>query len=531
MVVLKLFGSSSVWINGSEITDLSSKARALLVYLAQSHQSHHRTHIANLLWTDKHDSHALANLRGILHELKQLSTTHKAPLIETDRKTLKISSTTRFTVDTHTFDNLLNTAKDTTGLQQAIEHYQGAFISGLSIRGADAFEDWMTEVRSSLHDKYIKALETLAGQLMASGSSDQALQYLQAIVHSEPYREDIHLQLMQQYAKQGLRANAILQFETCREVLARDLNTTPSRVLVDLYRELSNGAETLTQPGPAVIQKSATHKFIVGPPISATEHFYGRNDCLGRIFGLWQQPPLGHVAIIGQRRSGKTSLLKHLRPISGNHAVTRSVHQRKQWLNESEIYRWIFIDFQDPRMRSLPTLLSHMLHGFDVDAPHNCTLEQFMDLAAQKPWQAPTLILMDELDAGLSADELDQSFWWAMRALTQMTDGFLGIVVASYEPPMNAADRLDKSSPFFNIFNTLELGPLEEYEAIDFIDSIDQTYSDEERQWVLDQSGRWPCLLQLLCQEKYIATSNHNGPSGWRENALRQLQHYAYLLQ
>jgi len=154
-----------------------------------------------------------------------------------------------------------------------------------------------------------------------------------------------------------------------------------------------------------------------------------------------------------------------------------------------------------------------------------------MDLATASAWGTPTLILMDELEAGLASDELNQSFWWTLRALTQMTDGLIGIALASRDQPMKVAECLDKSSPFFNIFTTLEIGPFEKSEALEFIDSIDHHYTTEERQWILARSGCWPCLLQLLCQEKYLAGKQENGDQEWRGKALHQVQSYAHLFE
>lgn len=543
MVGIKLLGSSVVWINETLASDISAKAHALLVYLAMTRVPQHRSHVASLLWTNKPAPQALTNLRGILHELKTLAEAHKISLVEADRKTLQLSSTTDVIVDTHTFETLVRDLTSKTKLEQAVSQYDGEFMQNFNVIGADDFENWVTTTRARLHDKYITALENLANLHDVSNEQDQAINFLQKLVHTEPFREDIHLQLMKLFVNAGQRANALLQYDTCKNILARELNTEPSPELQSYYQELvgkqtRSYSETALQLQPnesSTNESSASsihhHKFIVGPPITQPEHFFGRDYYLRRIFGWWQQPPFGHVAIIGHRRSGKTSLLQHLKPISGYCPVTRNAKQKTHWLEEAEHYRWMFIDFQDPRMRRLSSLLSYLLIHFDITPPNNCTLELFMDLATEKQWTIPTIILMDELEAGLAADELDQSFWWAMRALTQITDGMIGIAVASHEQPMKIADSLDKSSPFFNIFTTLELGPFTETEAQEFIDSIDQRYSTEECDWILQQSGCWPCLLQLLCQEKYLAVQNDIGVENWRNNALHQLQRYRYLLQ
>ncbi|MGB3612748.1 MAG: hypothetical protein WBA10_03070, partial [Elainellaceae cyanobacterium] len=53
--------------------------------------------------------------------------------------------------------------------------------------------------------------------------------------------------------------------------------------------------------------------FVTGTPISHPSRFFGRRRVVKRLFNLLKTHPLQNGAIIGQRRSGKTSLLNYLR--------------------------------------------------------------------------------------------------------------------------------------------------------------------------------------------------------------------------
>ena len=533
MVVLKLLGSCTVWINGKEVSDISAKALGLLCYLALARTPQDRSHIAALLWTDKPPALALTNLRGILHELKVISDANNTTLIDANRRSLQLSAETQFDIDAAEFSRLVSQENSKETLQQANDLYAGQFLPGFSLRGADEFDEWVATKRATLQDNYIGALENLADLNEQISSLDLSVRSLQAITQLEPFREDIHLRLMKLFLQTGKRASALQQYEQCKNILATELNTTPSSEIQNLYNSLTE-SPAIQYPDGSIhnpASEAGKHKFIVGPPITQSHHFFGRENYLQRIFGWWQQPPFGHVAIVGKRRSGKTSLLKHLKPISGSHTEAVRRGQKSNWLANAQSYRWIEINFQDPRMRSLSKVLAHILKGCDLNPPDNCTLETFMEVATENPWRTPTIILMDELEAGLASDELDQAFWWSLRALTQMTDGYIGIALAAFDRPMQAADNMNKTSPFFNIFSTLELGPFEVSEAKSFIQSIDIDFTESDCQWILEQSGCWPCLLQLLCQENYIARQSNNGTEKWQDNALNQLQSYAYLLQ
>lgn len=534
-VTLKLLGSCAIRYNGNPVTDLPNKALALLVYLAMKNSPQRRTHVAGILWSELGESSALANLRKVIHAVRTTDSVSGCSVIDADRQSLCLSSAADIAVDALLFETALDQEKiGKEDMLSTISLYDGEFLKDFYLRGADGFSDWQNDVQARFHHKYILALNQLSSLHERQGDLEQAIFTTHKLLSLEPLREDLYLRQMQLYNLNGQRADAIALYGHCEKILQTELSASPAPCLSEFYNKLkySHNSNSLEQVAIATSLQSRTphqHKFIIGPPVGNPAQFFGRENHLTRIFGWWQQPPFGHVALIGPRRSGKTSLLHHLQPISGQGNAEVRANQKSHWLKDAAYYSWVSINFQDPRMRTLSSLLRHLLAGFNIESPSHCTLEMFMELATEKTWNTPTLILIDELEAGLAADDLEQSFWWTLRSLTQMTDGYIGIVMASHEQPMKAADAADKTSPFFNIFSTLEIGPLEPLEAVEFIANIDRPFSDKDQQWILEQSGCWPCLLQILCQENYFAIENNIGSNRWRENALRQLEDYGYL--
>lgn len=537
-VTLKVLGSCSISCDGTPVTDLPNKALALLVYLAMTKKPQRRTYIAGLLWSELDESSALANLRKTVHGIRATDPAGEHSIISVERQTLSLSSQPTVSVDAIQFESALDEELiSEVDLLSSTALYGGEFLAGFYLRGAQGFSNWQSTVQSELHHKYIFALSRLSSLYEQKGNLEQAIYTGQKLLALEPLREDLYLRQMQLYNSTGQRSDAIKLYHYCEDVLQTELATRPAPQLSEFYKELQNTSSSIHPKQVDALPATDTqtppnqneHKFIIGPPVGNPANFFGRNNHLTRIFGWWQQPPFGHVALIGPRRSGKTSLLQHLEPISGDCAIDTRRNQKCQWLQQAPEYHWVTINFQDPRMRTLNSLLRHLLNGFRMDTPKHCTLEVFMELATEKPWTTPTIILIDELEAGLAATELEQSFWWTLRSLTQMTDGFIGIAMATHEQPMKAADAADKTSPFFNLFSTLEVGAFEVFEAQEFINSIDPKFRDNDKQWILEQSGCWPCLLQILCQEHYFSLKHKLGSNKWRENALRQIERYAYL--
>jgi hypothetical protein len=271
--------------------------------------------------------------------------------------------------------------------------------------------------------------------------------------------------------------------------------------------------------------------FIVGPPITNPYQFFGRTEALERIFNVWRRPPLQNVAVTGLKRSGKTSLLHFLSKITQTSSASLRSDQRNDWLPQSERYRWVFVDFQDPRMGSLERLLNHLLTRLKLPVPAICTLHAFMDTVSEY-LQTPAIILMDEIRGGLESPELNRHFWNSLRSLgTNFTGGNLAFLLTAHESPAKLAHDEGKTSPFFNIFgHTLHLEPLTEPEARELIAISPFSFDEADIKWILAQSSRWPCLLQSLCHTRFVALEKGEKGEDWKVEALRQIEPYRHLL-
>ncbi|MCB0107253.1 MAG: hypothetical protein KDE53_15140 [Caldilineaceae bacterium] len=256
------------------------------------------------------------------------------------------------------------------------------------------------------------------------------------------------------------------------------------------------GPEINVPSRPRVVELAP---FVVGPPIKHPQQFYGRTEELTRIFNLWQGLPLQHMAVIGARRSGKTSLLYHVMQIPTANSTERRPDQRSDWLPDAEQVRWIYVDFQNPHMRRQETLLRHLARGMGLHLPEPATLELFIHAAMEHTLMQRAIIVIDELGAGMVAPELDVEFWWGMRSLLNApTSEQLAFLVAAHQPPAALADEEGQTSPFFNMFNTLELGPLAEIDAQRLMDASPIPIPEEERVWIVRESGCMPNQLQIL---------------------------------
>lgn len=283
-------------------------------------------------------------------------------------------------------------------------------------------------------------------------------------------------------------------------------------------------------PAPAHPAREA-EVFVAGPPVTQPHQFFGRERELKRSFGWWRHAPMSHVALIGPKRSGRTSLTHYLQRVHAANATLRA-GQKGDWLPQATRYRWVRIDFQDARMCRLENLLRHTLAELGLPAPNPCNLDRFMDAATDPGhWQRPAIILMDDIGAGLSAPELDRAFWQSLRSLVNSAaEGNLAFCVTAQREPAQLAAEQAKTSPFFNIFNTLELGPFTEAEARELIASSPLPFDPQDAAWVMEQSGRWPALLQLLCQERLLALEDGDPSDAWQREGLKRIAPFRHLI-
>jgi hypothetical protein len=55
-------------------------------------------------------------------------------------------------------------------------------------------------------------------------------------------------------------------------------------------------------------------------------------------------------------------------------------------------------------------------------------------------------------------------------------------------------------------------------------------FPESDVTWILSESGRWPILLQILCQERLTALQQDGSSENWQEAGLSRIATYRYLL-
>jgi transcriptional regulator with XRE-family HTH domain len=275
--------------------------------------------------------------------------------------------------------------------------------------------------------------------------------------------------------------------------------------------------------------------FVVGTPVVHPQQFFGRTRAIQEIFTVLKSIPLQHCALIGPHFSGKTSLLQYIKTIPTAPDNTLRPEQRRTQPLQAAGYRWVFVDFENIRMRQQETLLRHLLNGLSLPIPDPCDIFHFMEVFEQNPLTQPTVLLLDGLDSALpslhTSSDLGTEFWETLRSLANSyAQGNLAFVATTTEPLTALSRQQVRYSPFFNMFgHVIETGPLTETEARQLIRSSPMEFGAKDVEWILAESQCWPVLVQCLCSERLKALEYEIG--NWKEIALERTLPYRSLFE
>ncbi|MCX6071475.1 MAG: bacterial transcriptional activator domain-containing protein, partial [Chloroflexi bacterium] len=138
--------------------------------------------------------------------------------------------------DVSAFDDLVNRAhkqepRRAELLEEAISIYQGPYLS-------DVYSDWAAARREQLHQAYVEGLLMLARMRIASGDPGVGIELYRKALAEEPYREDLHCELMKALAGAGRLAEVVQQYNALVDLLRRELHSGPTDETERLFRSI-----------------------------------------------------------------------------------------------------------------------------------------------------------------------------------------------------------------------------------------------------------------------------------------------------
>lgn len=308
---MTLLGGLAISLGDEPLTRfISSKAPALLSYLAYTGQPHTRAVLTGLLWGDSPEAQAKASLRQVLSDLRRTL----ADYLLIEGNTVAFNQAAPHWLDVAEFNRHLQavpsdaaitlTDSQAAALQAAVDLYKGDFLAGFFVPNAPAFEEWVTGEQEWLRQAVLQAMHRLILHYTQTGAYLMGINVATRLLALEPWQEEAHRQLMLLLALNGQRGAALAQYETCRRVLAKDLGVNPTRETTELYERIRGGLIGPSRDIPTAILVPPTPNNLP----AQTTPFIGRQNELAELVGQLTRGDHRCITITGVGGVGKTRL-------------------------------------------------------------------------------------------------------------------------------------------------------------------------------------------------------------------------------
>jgi DNA-binding SARP family transcriptional activator/predicted ATPase len=314
-----LLGPLQVSLDGKPVAGFESdKARALLAYLVtEAERPHRREKLAGLLWPDRPERVARANLRRVLVNIRQvIGDRHTAPpFLAITPQTIQLDATDELWSDVAAFSNFrqADLGADSPLTQQAIGQieevvvlYRGDFLEGFSLRANVAFEEWVLVNRERYRRLAMQAIWRLVEHYGQCGDRGRALKYAWRRLELDPWQEEAHVHVMRLLALDGQRGAALAQYETCRRQLVEELGVGPSEQTTRMYQRIRDGEYPRARERgktPRAVASRPRHNLPV--PLVPLIGRQVELDAIGRCLG---DPACRLLTLVGPGGIGKTHL-------------------------------------------------------------------------------------------------------------------------------------------------------------------------------------------------------------------------------
>ncbi len=340
-LVVRLLGGFRVEADGEPVYGFETdKARALFSFLiVEADRPHRRETLAGLLWPDRPDTVARANLRQALVRLRRAlgddvsqrdqAQHHPAPANHVEaRRPPPFLFVTRTDVQ---FNAASDYALDVAQLEAFTRPQAGGplprlqllpevlcadFLAGFAIPESETFQAWVLNRQEHCHRLALDILEAQNAAFESAGDFEHAVAAARLQLRMEPWLEEAHRRCMRGLALAGRRDEALHQYELCRLALEAELGAGPAPATEALCASIRAGrllpAPQLARPARQlqISPPARALPFVQEKPLAA---LVARQDELSRLARYFEEALAGEPSVAfvsGDAGSGKTLLLE-----------------------------------------------------------------------------------------------------------------------------------------------------------------------------------------------------------------------------
>jgi DNA-binding SARP family transcriptional activator len=226
---VQLMGGFAI-VHAGRPVDIPDAARRLVAYLALEERPRERAFVASMLWPDKPEARASANLRSALWRLR---TPAGVELIRFHRSALELAPNVR--VDVRELQRLgWGLVHAELPGDAACEADRNAFVTELL---PGWYDDWVIVQRERLTQLQLHFMEALTNALVHLGRVPDALDIAIQLVAADPLREGSQRALLRVYCVEGSLGQARRQLDRYRTELRQEFGIEPALTLESVLAE------------------------------------------------------------------------------------------------------------------------------------------------------------------------------------------------------------------------------------------------------------------------------------------------------
>lgn len=321
---LRFLGACDIASRRGPVHLESSKTTALLAVLALSPGPQARARLMGLLWPELGEERASGNLRRAVWDLRRKLGDGGEPPLRASRLELELVHDGAIDLDVARFEwaarRLRGAARERDAelsgqelvdVEEAVELYRGDLLAGLAVPDALEFEEWLAGERERLRRAAEQALTRLVAVQRAHGDLGAAIAHARRLLALDPWREEVHRSVMELLLATGEPAAALAQFESCRRLLAEQLQAAPSAETVRLAESIRRSSPA----APAEHETGSSARPSLPPmhnlPVPSTP-FVGRENELALVLAELDRSGCRLLSLVGPGGIGKTRLALRL---------------------------------------------------------------------------------------------------------------------------------------------------------------------------------------------------------------------------
>ncbi len=232
--------------DGADFLPRGRKTRGLLAILCLAQGERvSRSRLVGLLWDRSGEAQARMSLRQSLSELNSIVNRHVPGLVEIDRESVRLDVSKSWVDALAILEASADAAAHTSNL---VEPYSERLLEDLD-GITPSFDQWLTAERTRFEDRVRKILEAELDRLTEQNAKPEVrAAAARRLVNFEPTHEGAVRSLMKAFAQMGDRAQAIREFEHCRQVLQRMLDLPPSKETIAVYEAVRVESTEMASP-------------------------------------------------------------------------------------------------------------------------------------------------------------------------------------------------------------------------------------------------------------------------------------------